>query len=207
MVTIRPSQLPPLEPNDRFSFGPTVLDFWQWAMSDLRMNIVRGYLAEFMVSSATNPELGPRVEWAPFDVEAEDGTRIEVKASGYLQSWTSTTPTTPRWTYKSIDAEYQWNEEKAVTEAVNPDDRVDVWVFALQTCDRPKDYDPLDSAQWSFRVVSHRLLRSLPQRSIGIRGLENAPLRAGAVTYEQLGDAVAAATSRNAELQDRSRPD
>lgn len=30
----------------------SVLDFWRFAMSDLRMNNVRGYLAEFLVARA-----------------------------------------------------------------------------------------------------------------------------------------------------------
>lgn len=29
----------------------TVLDFWRWGFSDLRLNIVRGVLAEFLLAS------------------------------------------------------------------------------------------------------------------------------------------------------------
>ncbi len=42
-----PSELPSLKGEELFSFGPTVLEFWRWALGDLRMNTARGYLAEF----------------------------------------------------------------------------------------------------------------------------------------------------------------
>jgi hypothetical protein len=48
---IRPEQLVPLDGNE--ALGPsTVLDFWQWALGDLRMNNARGYLADFLVAKA-----------------------------------------------------------------------------------------------------------------------------------------------------------
>jgi hypothetical protein len=42
----------------------TALDFWRFAMSDLRTNNVRGYLAEFLVARAVGAT-GARVEWDP----------------------------------------------------------------------------------------------------------------------------------------------
>lgn len=195
---IRPSELRPLSPDDRLTFGPRVLDFWQWAMSDLRMNNVRGYLAEFMVATATGSPTPARVEWAPFDVLTGDRTRVEVKATGYLQSWTNTTPTRPRWTFKSVDADRYWDEEKAVMVNVSPRDRVDVWVFALQTCQQAEQYDPLDVGQWEFRVVPHRELLKLDQRSVGPGSLDSGPIQASPVSFEELGQAVKRAAAVNA---------
>jgi len=48
-----PSPLTGQEPFD--GLDATVLDFWRWAMSDLRVNNVRGYLAEFLVAKAVGP--------------------------------------------------------------------------------------------------------------------------------------------------------
>ncbi len=121
---IRPANLPPLEGSEQFSFGPTVVEFWQWAMSDVRMNTVRGYLAEFMVARATGDPRKARIEWASIDVLTRDDAKVEVKASGYLQSWTSTSPTTPRWGFKSVDASSCWDAKKGVYESVEPSDRV-----------------------------------------------------------------------------------
>ena len=64
----------------------TVVDFWRFALSNLRMNNARGYLAEFLVAKAIG-STGLRIEWDPYDVMAPDGTTIEVKTSAYLQAW------------------------------------------------------------------------------------------------------------------------
>ena len=64
----------------------TVVDFWRFALSNLRMNNARGYLAEFLVAKAVG-STGLRIEWDPYDVLAPDGTTIEVKTSAYLQAW------------------------------------------------------------------------------------------------------------------------
>ena len=43
----------PLSGDEHFlGLDATVRDFWAFAMSDLRMNNVRGYLAEFLVARA-----------------------------------------------------------------------------------------------------------------------------------------------------------
>ncbi len=195
---ILPANLPPLEGSEQFSFDRTVLEFWQWAMSDLRMNTVRGYLAEFIVATATgDPRKTPRIEWAPFDVLTRDDAKVEVKASGYLQSWAHRAPTTPRWDFKSVDASSYWDEETGTTKPVKPFDRVDAWVFALQTCEEPADYDPLDVSQWEFRVVPHRRLLAFDQRSSGISALADEPIGAAAVSYDGLDRAVRRAVEVN----------
>ncbi len=195
---IPPADLQPLEGSQQFSFGPTVLEFWQWAMSDVRMNTVRGYLAEFMVARATGDPRKARIEWASIDVLTRDHAKVEVKASGYLQSWTSTSPTTPRWTFKSVNASSCWDAKKGVYESVEPSDRVDAWVFALQTCREPEGYRPLDVRQWKFWVVPHRRLLKLGQHSIGISALKAEPIGAAAVNYHELDRAVRRAVEENA---------
>src|SRR5579885_555682 len=68
--------------------GADVLRFWQWAFSDLRSNVVRGVLAEFLVARALRADLSrPRVSWDNYDFVSAEGWKVEVKASAYLQSW------------------------------------------------------------------------------------------------------------------------
>jgi hypothetical protein len=83
------------------------------------------------------------VEWGPYDVEAADGTRDEIKTAGYLQSWATKKISTPAWTFNSVTADKVWSEELATYLPVPPADRVHVWVFALQTCQDLDAYDPL----------------------------------------------------------------
>ncbi|MGH2848660.1 MAG: hypothetical protein ACRDL0_22100 [Thermoleophilaceae bacterium] len=51
----------------------TVLDFWRWGFSDLRLNIVRGVLAEFLVAKVIGATETPKEEWANFDVRTPAG--------------------------------------------------------------------------------------------------------------------------------------
>jgi|GEM_PF-2898929 len=126
------------------------------------------------------------------------GGRIEVKDEIYFQSGSSSSPTPPRWSFESVDASSYWDEEAGTTKSVKPSDRVDAWVFALQTCREPADYRPLDMSQWEFRVVPHRRLLALQQHSIGISALEAEPVAAAAVSYEGLDRAVRRAVEVNA---------
>src|SRR4051794_6120931 len=81
-----PPQL--LEASDQFTgLDATVADFWRYAFSDLRDNTVRGVLAEFLVAAALGQTESRRIGWANHDITTRSGTRVEVKASGYLQSW------------------------------------------------------------------------------------------------------------------------
>jgi hypothetical protein len=74
-------------PTDCFAGADaTVLDYWRWAFSDLRDNTQRGVLAEFLVALALGRTETRRKAWDNYDVTTSSGLRIEVKASGYLQS-------------------------------------------------------------------------------------------------------------------------
>ena len=49
----QPAAAPGLRGDEAFvGVDAQVLDFWRFAMSDLRMNNTRGYLAEFLVARA-----------------------------------------------------------------------------------------------------------------------------------------------------------
>lgn len=63
-----------------------------------------------------------------------------------------------RWSFKSVAADRVWSDQLGEYVTVKPEDRVHVWVFALQTCRDPHAYDPLDVDQWAFRVIPHRRL-------------------------------------------------
>jgi hypothetical protein len=63
------------------------VDFWRWAFSDLRTNIVRGILAEFLVAQAVGDPSPLREAWDNWDVTTATSLKVEVKSSAYLQSW------------------------------------------------------------------------------------------------------------------------
>ena len=64
-----------------------VLAFWQWAYSELVGNTERGALAEYLIACALGIENEPRISWNRYDLVSSEGVTIEVKSSGYLQTW------------------------------------------------------------------------------------------------------------------------
>jgi len=137
---LEPTPVEPRKGHEPFSgVGATVAEFWRWGFSDLRTNIVRGILAEFLVAKAVGARVPVRVAWDNFDVVSDAGTRIEVKSSGYLQSWAQKRLSTVAFTGLTglrWDAKEGWGDDREV--------RADVFVFAIQICREPALYDPLD---------------------------------------------------------------
>lgn len=140
----------------------TVRDFWRFAMSDLRVNNTRGYLAEFMVTRAVGVT-SLRVEWDDYDVLWDD-IRIEVKASAHLQVWAQRQPSQIRFTGLRSrpwgDIEAGLSPEKSY--------KADVYVLAAHTIRVHDAYDPLDVSSWSFFVVSRAQLASLNIDSLSL---------------------------------------
>src|SRR4051812_29096988 len=124
---IRPGELKSLDGAERVG-SATVLDFWRWALGDLRMNLARGYLAEFLVARALEDPSPVREEWADYDVKAADGTLVEVKATGRLQAWVAQRLSTPAWSFRSVRASTVWSVGKSAEVPIRPEDRVHVWV-------------------------------------------------------------------------------
>jgi len=76
----------------------TLAEFWQWSASDFLNNALRGVLVEFVVAKALGIQIAEcRTEWDCYDMllmehpwrnrTEEEGIRVEVKSSAYLQSW------------------------------------------------------------------------------------------------------------------------
>lgn len=164
----------------------SVVDFWRFAMNDLRTNNVRGYLAEFLVARALG-SLAARVEWDPWDVTAPDGTRVEVKSSGYLQSWGQKKLSRPTF---RVAAAYGWDE---ATDSWSAEQRfhAGAYVFCLHTAATHDEYDPLEIDQWRFYVAGRAEVEAQAGSSMGLGTLGRV---AGApLAFSGLHDAVIAA--------------
>ncbi len=180
--------------------GMVVADFWRFAMPDLKVNNTRGLLAEFLVHHAVGSRQ-PRVEWASHDVETDDGLRIEVKTSAYMQAWEQCRHSDIR--FSGLRAR-TWTPMAGYsgTKSYN----ADVYVFAVQTARDHAAYDPLDTAQWEFYVVARPTLEKLDVDSLGLAAVRTA---AGEpVDVHALGDRIRSLDprpSRNAGASDHGR--
>lgn len=151
-------------------------------MSDLRMNNVRGYLAEFLVAKAVGA-VGQRVEWDAFDVLTPGGVKIEVKSSAYLQAWDQ--ERLSRIAFTGLRGRTGASDGHPAEARY----RADVYVLAVQTATRHEDYNPLDVGQWTFYVLPRTLIASLGYRSLSLTTLRQ--LTDGPTMYPELGRQIA----------------
>jgi hypothetical protein len=169
----------------RRPLGPSVLDFWRWAGSDLLANTQRGVLAEYLVGLSLGCLSGSRTEWEPWDLSFE-GIRVEVKSSAYLQSWTR-----PKLSRVSFDVAKtrRWDPDTGKYVG-SPERRAHVYVFSLLAHSDRASVDPLDVEQWTFYVAPTSLIdrRLGDAKTAGlstVRRLAGNPLR-----WEDLRSAV-----------------
>jgi hypothetical protein len=189
---LRPTPFAPLSGAEPFTGVDTaVADFWRWAFSDLRENTTRGILAEFLVARAVGADATLRKSWDNFDVLTPSGIRVEVKASGYLQSWPQ--PRLSRLGFGKL-AGLAWDENTGEF-GEERDVRADVFVFAVQTCTDHDQHDALDVAQWQFYVVPAGAIRGAGYRSAGIEFVRT-HASAGPIGFGELAAAIESAPER-----------
>ncbi|MFE1405001.1 hypothetical protein ACFW5D_15330 [Streptomyces sp. NPDC058770] len=160
----------------------TVLDFWRYAMPDLRTNTTRGLLAEFLVHRAVGAEQR-NAEWESFDVLAPDGLKIEVKTSAYLQAWGQRRLSEIR--FSRLRGRI-WTPEDG--DAAEQSYNADVYVFALHTARTHAAYDPLDVGQWCFHVASRAVVEATGQASLGLTSVRR--LCGEPVGYGELAERI-----------------
>lgn len=186
---LQPPNPIPLRGDEPFEdLDATVMDFWRFALSNLKMNNVRGYVAEFLTARAVGAT-GARVEWDAYDVLAPDGTTIEVKTSAYLQAWEQRDVS--RISFSGLKGRI-WDTATGYT--AEQTFNADVYVFAVQTATTHEEYDALSTSQWKFYVASRVVLEGHGYTSIGLPALER--LAGPAIAYTALADAITAVSTQ-----------
>lgn len=179
--------------------GFDLLTFWQWSGSDLLSNSMRGVLAEYLVARALRANAdGAREEWASYDLTTENGTKVEVKSAGYLQSWYQKQVSQISFV---VPKRRPWDAETNRMGDV-PARHADVYVFALLSHKDKLTVDPMDLDQWTFFALPTLVLdrRKRSQHSITVRTLE--AIGGRSVAFGELRDAVIEAARRQKDMAD-----
>ncbi|MEW6234032.1 MAG: hypothetical protein AB1656_01470 [Candidatus Omnitrophota bacterium] len=145
----------------------TVLDFWQWAFSDLRSNDIRGVFAEWLVAKLLDIPLSVRDSWAEWDLIMENGIKIEVKASAYLQTWKQKQPSRIVFSGlcgRKLNAE---TNQYAPISTYN----ADLYVFCVQIEKNTLLWNALDLNQWRFYLLTKNQLAQYKTKSISLKTL------------------------------------
>jgi len=167
--------------------GTTLLDFWQWSVSDLVSNVTRGVFAEFLVATALGIADEAREEWGAFDLRTKSGLRIEVKSCAYLQRWDQKRLSTISFVIPKTRAWDAATNERSLESKR----QAQVYVFAILAHQDKSTLDPLNLDQWHFYPVLTRHLdsRERSQHSITLKSLQK--ICAKHVTFAELPSAIA----------------
>ncbi|MBR0076744.1 MAG: hypothetical protein IJP96_13435, partial [Synergistaceae bacterium] len=127
-----------------------LIDYWAWAHSMLVDNSERGIFAEFLVHTAMKSTEMIRRNWTSYDILSPEGIKIEVKASGYIQSWgqEKLSPINflirPTQVCNAEDNNFSGGKVR----------QADVYVFCVHTHTEQESINILDTSQWRFYVLS-----------------------------------------------------
>lgn len=162
--------------------------FWTWIRPSLAENRMRGVIGEYWVANSLGILESPRRGWEPWDLETEDGIRVEVKSAGYIQSWhePGQRHSTPFFGINRVNVEAD-REKGLPAGRYRP---AMVYVFCLHFWIESATLDPLDISQWEFYVLPVSVLEAeRPDgKTIGLSALKQ--LGAELVTYDELGSKI-----------------
>ena len=160
----------------------TLKEFWQWAYSDLIGNAERGAVAEFIVATALGIHKDVRVSWDKYDLRSKEGIKIEVKASGLIQTWEQKNLSKPVF---GIAPTFGW-DSVSNTYDTEKNRQSDIYVFCVHKHTEQDTINPLDTRQWDFYVLPTATLDKVfgDQKTITLPSLN----RVGAIccSYESL---------------------
>ncbi|MCY4460760.1 MAG: hypothetical protein OXC26_10275 [Albidovulum sp.] len=166
-------------------------EFRRWVLSDWKSPTTRASLAEYYVRCALGRDNEPAQDWEYVDIVLEDGGKIEVKASAYLQPvrGRKLRLTSPRFDIK--EKTLAWSSKLSDWKrSEEPKRWADCYVFCLENMDDPATYNPLDLSQWEFFVVSTCRINETfgHQKSVAIGRLRQEGFRS--VVFSGLGPEI-----------------
>jgi hypothetical protein len=164
----------------------TIIDYWKWAFSDLIGNTERGMLAEYLVALACGIDEKVRISWGSYDMELDNGIRIEVKSSAYIQTWKQKSYSKPSFGIQKTKA---WDHVENIFDEIKKR-QADIYVFALLAHKKQDTINPLDTDQWEFYLLKTEVLNHYMGdfKTIGLERIKQ--LNAVKSNFEQLHEHI-----------------
>lgn len=166
----------------------TLLDFWRWAYSDLVGNAQRGALAEYIVACALDVHHTERIAWDKYDLLTQEGISVEVKTSGYIQTWQQTSLS--RIVF-GIQPTHGWDSRTNQYDSTQKR-QADIYVFCVHKHTEQATINPLCISQWDFYLMPTAALNAAfgNQKTVSLPAL----IKAGAerCPFHQLRTAIPA---------------
>lgn len=173
----------------------SILNFWQWAYSDLLDNVTRGVFGEWLVAKLLGLTFEEsRPSWQAWDIEMANSVRIEVKTSAYVHKWTPADTDDAAKPKKRSRIEFTNLRTKAFMDeaqtilADEPSYNADLYVFCMQIHELQEGWDALDLRQWQFHILPYRALRQHGYKSMSLNTVQR--VCGGPLTAAEFQDAA-----------------
>ena len=144
------------ETDEFLTLSKSQSQFWRWFEPTLAENWMRGVVGEYWVIKALGLTDEIRKGWNSWDLETKDRIRIEVKTSGYRQSWHK--PTDKMATPKFVAPKVRVKADESRGLGQGQYRPAHVYVLCFHKERNVSKLDPLDTSQWDFYVVPTTLL-------------------------------------------------
>lgn len=166
----------------------SLIDFWRWAYSDLVGNAERGALAEFIIACALGIQDTERISWDRYDLLMPEGIAIEVKTSGYLQTWEQKGLSKPVF---GISPTYGWDSKTNKFDETKRR-QSDIYVFCVHKHTEQRTVNPLSISQWEFYLMPTEKINEKfgAQKTVSLSSLKKAG--AELCKYEKIRERVMA---------------
>ncbi|MBZ5532322.1 MAG: hypothetical protein LAO20_12885 [Acidobacteriia bacterium] len=159
-----------LRGNAELGAEANLLNFWQWAFTDICDDGNRGVFAEWMVRVLLDLpcDSDRRVSWANSDIILENGTRIEVKSSALVEAYKTFDEYGVRFANLPLAIKDpkkvrfgRLRARNSLILAAKTDPKTfksDFYVFCFESQPDPAMWDAWDLSQWEFYVMSRQEL-------------------------------------------------
>jgi hypothetical protein len=142
----------------------SLVDFWEWAFSDLCDDGLKGIFAEWLVHKLLGIQSARRIYWSNSDLLTPEGVGMEVKATAFWQSWklldgTGTPYPQPIYSKRLDERRIRFaglmaRDSTSVPDISKPPAlKSQIYVFAFQNEKDLERWNAMDLSQWEFCVV------------------------------------------------------
>jgi len=143
----------PIKLNNKES---SLVDFWQWAYSDLNQNVTRGMVGQYIVAWILGIDSTPDDAWGSYDLLSHTNKKIEVKTTSFLQAWVQKNKPKPKFRIRKThfySRESGYSKEK--------DFQANIYVLCYFFEKDKQKADVMNLNQWKFWVLPKKKIEEL----------------------------------------------
>jgi len=162
----------------------SLINFWQWAYSDLNQNVTRGMVGQYIIAWTLGIDATPDDAWGSYDLLSPSNKKIEVKTTSYLQAWVQKNEPKPKFRIRKT---YFYSRDTGYSK--EKDFQADIYVLCYFFEKDKQKADVMNLDQWKFWVLPKENIEKLfsAKETLSVDVLES---DFSAVSVDKLGSEI-----------------